>query len=75
MHTDFSNVLYKTGVTGRHMWDMWWESSNGMGLFSCNFHLSFSLIILQLLLTNVHLFIYFSSQYIAICPRTFSSRI
>ena len=56
MYTDFSNVLYKTAVTGQHMWDMWWESSSGMGLFYCNFHLPFSINILPLLLTNVHLF-------------------
>jgi len=54
-HTEFSNVLYRTAVTGQHMWDMWWGSSSGIGLFSCIFHLPFSVIILPLLLTNVHL--------------------
>ena len=55
MHTDFSNALYKTAVTGQHMWDMWLESSGGMGLFYCKFHLHFSFIILPLLLPNVRL--------------------
>lgn len=55
MHIDFLNVLYKTAVTEQHVWDMWWENSSGMSLFSCNFHLPFSIIILPLLLTIVQL--------------------
>jgi len=70
MHSDFSNVLYKTAVTGQHMWDRWWESSSGMGLFFCNYHRPFSLTILPLLLNNVHLFI---SIYLLLLPSTLQS--